>query len=108
MIKKLILMLAVITLGSALFGCGGGNSGSSLPEGVNPGVVSRVELMATSYVNQTNGYCYLKTKAIDGNGVPIPSRQVVWTNLSTTGVLDTTTSMTNQNGIATATLYSTT
>lgn len=108
MIKKLILILAVITLGIALFGCGGGNSGSSLPEGVNPGVVSRVELMATSYVNQTNGYCYLKTKAIDGNGVPIPSRQVVWTNLSTTGVLDTTTSMTNQNGIATATLYSTT
>ncbi|MBI5101026.1 MAG: Ig-like domain-containing protein [Nitrospirae bacterium] len=108
MIKRLTLIILIMAAAASLFGCGGGGSSASLPDGVNPGVVSRVELMATSYVNQTNGYCYLKTKAIDGNGVPIPNRQVVWTNLSTTGVLDTTTSMTNQNGIATATLYSTT
>ncbi|MBA4372200.1 MAG: hypothetical protein C0402_05000 [Thermodesulfovibrio sp.] len=105
MIKKIVLILIVA---ASLFACGGGNSTSDTPTGVNPGVVSRVELMATSYVNQTNGYCYLKTKAIDGNGLPIVNRQVVWTNLSTTGVLDHTTSMTNESGIATATLYSTT
>lgn len=105
MIKKFLLILIIA---AGLSGCGGGNSASDTPTGENPGVVSRVELMATSYVNQTNGYCYLKTKAIDGNGSPIANRQVVWTNLSTTGVLDRTTSMTNASGIATATLYSTT
>ena len=91
----------------ALCGCGGGGSSTSIPVGVNPGVASRVELMATSYVNQTNGYCYFKTKVTDGNGLPIPNPQVIFTNLSLTGVLDHTTAVTGANGIATATLYST-
>jgi len=108
MIRRILIILAVTALAAGLFGCGGGNSTSDTPTGVNPGVVSRVELMATSYVNQSNGYCYLKTKVLDGNGTPVQNRQVVWTNLSTIGVLDTTTSTTNESGIATATLYSTT
>lgn len=107
MIKKILIILAVSVLAAGLFGCGGGNSTSDTPTGVNPNVVSRVELLATSYVNQTNGYCYLKTKVIDGNGSPIKNRQVVYTNLSTIGVLDFTSVNTDANGIATATLYST-
>lgn len=107
MIKKILIILTVTALAAGLIGCGGGNSTSDTPTGVNPNVVSRVELMATSYVNQTNGYCYLKTKVIDGNGSPIKNRQVVYTNLSATGVLDFTQVNTDANGIATATLYST-
>lgn len=105
MIKKILLIL---TVAAGLFGCGGGNSASDSPVGVNPGVASRVELTATSYVNQTNGFCFLKTKVIDGNGLPIPKMEVIFTNLSLTGVLDHTSAVTGANGVATATLFSTT
>ncbi|MGC2064563.1 MAG: hypothetical protein WA610_16455 [Thermodesulfovibrionales bacterium] len=104
MIKKILLIL---TVAAGLIGCGGGNSTSDTPTGINPGVVSRVELLATSYVNQTNGFCYLKTKVIDGNGVVVPNKEVIFSNLSTIGVLDHTTAKTDVNGIANATLYST-
>jgi len=107
MIKKLIIILALAALALPLVGCGGGNSSSSVPVGVNPGVASKVQLMATSYVNQTNGYCYLKTKVIDGNGLPMKNVEVIFTNLSILGVLDHTTAVTGSNGIATATVYST-
>ncbi|MHB8882240.1 MAG: Ig-like domain-containing protein [Thermodesulfovibrionales bacterium] len=105
---KRLLFITVLAMVAALFaGCGGGDSTSSAPVGVNPGVASRVELMATSYVNQTNSYCFFKAKVIDGNGVPMQGREVIFTNLSLTGVLDFTTAVTGANGIATVTLYST-
>ena len=63
--------------------------------------------MATSYVNQTNSYAYFKAKVTDGNGTPIENMEVIFTNLSITGVLDQTTAVTGTNGIATVTLYST-
>ncbi len=107
MIKKILTILVAIAIAAGLVGCGGGNSSSVTPTGVNPGVVSRVDLMATSYVNQMNSYCYFKAKVIDGNGVPISNEQVIFTNLSQTGVLDHTTALTDLNGIATVTLYST-
>jgi hypothetical protein len=106
MIKRLFLITLLIIVAAALFGCGG-DSTSSTPVGVNPGVASRVELMATSNVNQTNSYCYFKAKVIDGNGQPMRNWEVIFTNLSLTGVLDHTTAVTGTNGIATVTLYST-
>src|ERR1700690_2197687 len=109
MIKRLFLITLLIIITAALLGCGGsGNSDSSTPVGVNPGGASRIELMATSYVNQTNSFCYFKAKVLDGNGTPIKNMQGIFTNLSLTGVLDQTTALTNANGIATVTLYSTT
>lgn len=109
MIKKLLFIILLAMAAVSLVGCGGssGDSTSSTPVGVNPGVASRVELMATANVNQTNSYCFFKAKVIDGNGVPMKNHEVIFTNLSLTGVLDHTTAVTGANGIATVTLYST-
>lgn len=108
MIKKIILSILLLALMLSLAGCGGGSGSSSVPVGVNPSIAAIVQLLPVQYVVHTNSFLTLKAKVIDGNGRVMQNVQVIFTNLSLTGVLSSTTANTDAIGIATVTLYSTT
>lgn len=104
---SLILFLIIITFG--VMSCGGGGSGSLNPiPGENPGTPSVVQLAPSSFIAQTNGFITFSAKVLDGNGKPISNQNVTFTNLSSIGVLQATTAITDSTGIARVNLSSTT
>jgi hypothetical protein len=107
--KKIIIALTSLALVIfALNGCGGGAGSASKPRGENPGTPSVVQLTPSQVVAQTNSVITLHAKVLDGNGTPVSNRRVTFTDLSPIGVLSSTTAETNDSGIATVTLKSTT
>ncbi len=108
MIKRLLFAAALFILAAALTGCGGGTGSSSQPTGVNAGVPSVIQLLPVQTVAQTNSYISVKAKVLDGNGQLLPNAKVTFTNLSLLGSLSATTATTDQFGIATVNLFSTT
>jgi Bacterial Ig-like domain (group 1) len=108
MIKRLLFAAALFILAVALAGCGGGTGSSSQPTGVNAGVASVIQLLPIQTVAQTNSYISVKAKVLDGNGQLLPNTKVTFTNLSLVGSLSATTATTDQLGIATVNLFSTT
>lgn len=112
--KKMILLLGVLALSFGAFSCGGGGAGSSnTPPGENPGTPSVVQLTSSHVIAQTNSTITLHAKVLDGNGLPLKGVAVTFTNLSEPfGVLKSASSAmvanTNDLGIATASLSSTT
>lgn len=106
--KRLLLSAALFILAAALTGCGGGAGSSSQPQGVNPDVPSVIQVIPIQSIAQTNSYIYVKAKVLGGNGNPLPGVPVTFTNLSLVGSLSATTATTNQQGLATVTLFSTT
>lgn len=105
--KKLILLLLLVTFAGSLAGCGGGSGDITLAPGINGGFPSVVRLLPVHFVAQTNSFITLKTMVIDGNGSPMPGIPVVYTNLSALGVLSKTVETTDGLGIASVTIYST-
>jgi hypothetical protein len=91
-----------------MFNCGGGSGSSNSPKGENPGEPSIVQLLPAQFVAQTNSIITLHAKVLDGNGAPVNNIPVSFTNLSPIGILNATTAQTNNAGIATVTLKSTT
>jgi hypothetical protein len=109
--KKFLILFFLISIIFSITGCGGNDSGSSSsPPGENPGVPSVFKLYPTQYIAQTNGYIYFKAKVLDGNGTPVKNTPVTFTNLSSIGTLsasNTIVANTDDYGIATAHLFST-
>ncbi len=124
--KKIIILLTLLVFSVATFSCGGGGSGSSSsPHGENPGLPSVVQLRSSHNVAQTNATVYLHARILDGNGVPVKNEPVTFTNLSEpfgviktvlralglrkpVGALSAAVVKTDNLGIATAKLTSTT
>lgn len=108
--KKIILLLAVLALSFGTFSCGGGGAGSANnPPGENPGVPSVVQLEPTHFIAQTNSSITLHAKVLDGNGAPVKGMPVTFTNLSEPfGILSATVANTDNSGLATVTIMSTT
>jgi hypothetical protein len=106
--KKIIILCILLALSLFAFNCGGGSGSSSSPKGENPGEPSVVQLLPAQFVAQTNSIITLHTKVLDGNGAPVKNIPVSFTNLSPIGTLSSTTAQTNNIGIATVTLKSTT
>ncbi|HET6514738.1 MAG TPA: Ig-like domain-containing protein [Thermodesulfovibrionales bacterium] len=107
--KKRILLLTLLAISLALFGCGGNEAGGlATPPGNNPGVPSVVKLLPLHFVAQTNSTITLQTMVLDGDGRAVPNIPVTYTNLSIVGVLSSTRATTDSFGVATVTLYSTT
>jgi len=109
-IKKFAPIFIMLIIFAGLVSCGGGGGAGSLAPipGENPGVPSVIELAPSSFIAQTNGFITFNTKVLDGNGKPVPNTTVTYTNLSSVGVLNTTTAVTDSTGIARATVSSTT
>lgn len=106
--KKVIIALILLALSVGTFSCGGGAGSADKPKGENPGTPSVVQLSPSQFVAQTNTVITLHAKVLDGNGAPVANRRVTFTNLSSIGVLSSTTAETGDAGIATVTLKSTT
>jgi hypothetical protein len=106
--KKIIILSVLLALSLFMFNCGGGSGSSSSPKGENPGEPSIVQLLPAQFVAQTNSIITLHAKVLDGNGAPVKNIPVSFTNLSPIGTLNSTTAQTNNAGIATVTLKSTT
>jgi hypothetical protein len=107
--KRIIIILILLALSFGNFSCGGGGAGSSdSPKGENPGTPSIVQLLPSHNIAQTNSYITFYAKVLDGNGTGVPNTNVRFTNLSPIGVLSSTTEKTDDLGIATVTLKSTT
>jgi hypothetical protein len=123
--KKIIIIVTLLALSIGTFSCGGGSGSSSSPHGENPGLPSVVQLRSSHNVAQTNATVYLHARILDGNGVPVKNEPVTFTNLSEpfgviktvlrvlglrkpVGVLSDTVVKTDNLGIATVKLTSTT
>ncbi|MGO9611873.1 MAG: Ig-like domain-containing protein [Dissulfurispiraceae bacterium] len=106
--KRTILLLALLAVALISVSCGGGAGSADTPSGENSGVPTVISLLPTQYIAQTNSYIILYTKVLDGNGIPLPNIAVTFTNLSTLGVLSSTSATTDGNGLARVTLSSTT
>lgn len=106
MINRYFTLTILLLLAVCLVGCGGGSGSSEFPEGVDGGLPSIVKLMPVKSVAQTNTTIALTTKVLDGNGEPVPNVEVIYTNLSTLGVLSGTKARTNSMGQATVTIFS--
>jgi len=106
--KKIFILFILLALSLFTFNCGGGSGSSSSPKGENPGEPSIVQLLPAQFIAQTNSIITLHAKVLDGNGAPVKSEPVSFTNLSPIGTLNSTTAQTNNAGIATVTLKSTT
>ncbi len=108
-INILLSLLLISLIAVSLVSCGGGGAGSLNPiPGENPGTPSVIELAPSSYIAQTNGFITFSAKVLDGNGKPISNQTVTFTNLSSIGVLQATTAITDSTGIARVNLSSTT
>ena len=106
--KKIFILFILLALSLFAFNCGGGSGSSNSPKGENPGEPSVVQLLPAQFIAQTNSSIKLHAKVLDGNGAPVNNIPVNFTNLSPIGVLSATTAQTNNSGIATVTLKSTT
>jgi hypothetical protein len=108
--KKSILLLVILALSFGTFSCGGGGAGSANnPPGENPGVPSVVKLEPAHFIAQTNSSITLHAKVLDGNGAPVKGVPVTFTNLSEPfGILSATVANTDNSGLATVTIKSTT
>lgn len=105
--KKILLMLLLLTSIGTL-SCGSGGAGpANVPPGENPGIASVIRLQAAQYIAQINASIYLRAKVLDGNGLPVPNKTVTFTNLSTIGTLSSSTVNTDASGIASVKLDST-
>jgi len=106
--KKVIILLALSALSLCAFSCGGGAGSADSPSGENPGIPSVVQLLPSHYIAQTNSSITLHAKVLDGNGVAVPNTPVTFTNLSSPfGVLSSTSANTDNLGLATVTIRST-
>lgn len=108
MMKRLSLIAISFILAAALAGCGGGTGASSQPTGVNAGVPSHIQVLPVQQIAQTNTYVPVKAKVLDGDGNLLANTEVTFTNLSLVGSLSSTSAKTDQSGIATVNLFSTT
>jgi hypothetical protein len=110
--KKVIILFALLALSVGTFSCGNGAGSANVPSGENPGIPTVVQLLPSHYIAQTNGaYIYLHAKVLDGNGNPIKDVPVTFavtsTNLSSPPLLSATSANTDELGIATVTISST-
>jgi len=106
--KKVIILLALLALSLCAFSCGGGAGSADSPTGENPGVPSVVQLLPSHFIAQTNSSITLHAKVLDGNGVAVPNTGVTFTNLRAPfGVLSSTSANTDNQGLATVTISST-
>jgi adhesin/invasin len=109
MMRRLLRAATLVIIVATLAGCGGSGAGSSSqPTGVNAGVVSVVQVLPVQTIAQTNTYIPIKARILDGNGNLLPNIKVTFTNLSLVGSLSSTSATTNQQGIATVNLFSST
>lgn len=110
MFRKLSLTICLGLISLLLTSCGGGGSGADAdtPTGQNPGTPSVVQLGGSQSVAQTGASITLMTTVLDGTGRAVQGVNVTFTNLSSTGTLSGTPATTDSNGIARATLSSTT
>jgi hypothetical protein len=106
--KKIIIALILLALSVGAFSCGGGAGSADTPRGENGGTPSVVQLSPSHFVAQTNTSITLHAKVLDGNGAPVANTLVTFTNLSSIGVLSSTTARTTNTGLATVSLKSTT
>lgn len=106
--KKIIVLSALLALSLFLYNCGGGSGSSDSPKGENPGDPSAVHLLPSHFIAQTNSSITLHAKVLDGNGDPVGNVPVSFTNLSPIGILSALSAKTNDLGLATVTLKSTT
>ncbi|MEW6570043.1 MAG: Ig-like domain-containing protein [Nitrospirota bacterium] len=106
--KKVIIFILLAFALAAFSGCGGGGAGSSdTPKGENPGQPSVIQLLPSHFIAQTNSEITLHAKVLDGNGKGVSDVRVTFTNLSPVGILSSTTDKTNNIGVATVALKST-
>jgi hypothetical protein len=106
--KKIIIAFTLVALYlCAISGCGGGAGDSSTPKGENPKLASVVQVLPSHYIAQTNTEITIHAKVLDGNGMPVRGERVWFTNLSAVGRLSDTNAKTDNIGIATVILKST-
>jgi hypothetical protein len=83
--KKIMLFLLIAALALGGFSCGGGGASSgNTPSGEPSGVPFSIQLTPSHSTAQTNSFIILRAKVLDGNGVPVASVPVTFTNLSET------------------------
>ncbi len=104
--KRSIALSVMLLLLLVSCGGGGGSGSSSSPPDTNYGIVSDIQLLASSYVAQTGSYIYFKAKLLDGTGLPVANTLVAFTKMSSLGVLSAASAITDSLGYATVTLYS--
>ncbi|MEW6585618.1 MAG: Ig-like domain-containing protein, partial [Nitrospirota bacterium] len=104
--KRIFIILTLLSLPLSFLGCGGGSGSLDSPDGENPGKSTLIELSPSHFVAHTNSDITLHAKVLDGNGSPVRDKTVRFTNLSPVGVLNKTTARTDESGIATVTLHS--
>lgn len=120
--RRILIFIAFFVSIVSLISCGGGESSSSAPDGVNTGIPSDIQLLPLQYIAQTNSDLYFKARVLDGNGTPLSGVPVTFTNISPIGTLNalkadntgtvskfsTTVAITNGLGYATARVFSST
>ncbi len=107
--KRVIIAFTLIALYLCVIsGCGGGAGDSSTPKGENPKVASVIKVLPSHNIAQTNTEITIHARVLDGNGMPVKNERVMFTNLSAVGRLSDTNVKTDNLGIATVTLKSTT
>jgi hypothetical protein len=123
--KKVIILCILLALSFSTYSCGGGAGSLDSPGGENPGTPSVVRLMPSHYIAQTNSFISLHVKVLDGNGDAVKGVPVTFTNLSepfgviqellkfigihkSAYIVEASTVNTNDLGIATVKLTSTT
>ncbi len=107
----------LFSISCLLINCGGGSGGSSSPSGEKPGVPEKVQVLPSHYIAQTNSAIIIRAKILNGNGGPVKNLPVTFTNISPIGTLlnmkdapigNRTVIKTNDNGMATLKVRSTT
>lgn len=108
--RKLYLTVYFGLISLLLASCGGGGSGADVdvPSGQNPGISSVVQLGGSQRVAQTGASITLMATVLDGTGRAVQGVNVTFTNLSSIGTLNGASTTTGSDGIARATLSSTT
>ncbi|MGE5239081.1 MAG: Ig-like domain-containing protein, partial [Chloroflexota bacterium] len=111
--KRIFWIVAFSVLSLTLLSCGGGGGSSSgsldKPRGEPQGVPSSVQLLPNFAITQASGgQITVSAKVLDGNGVPVGDVPVTFVKVTSNGDLAPTSGVTTNQGIATATVSSTT